>query len=413
MNDTSGSRRDDDRRSDDQRSAAPGPSPRDEPTIEAFLGEPTRSVSHWEWLWSGDHRFPAQSRHGGLLGRFLSRCKRLLRPFVKAPVADLWDRQRVFNLILLELLETRHAHTQQVLSSHAEMLTTLDHRTTQGLADVMAHNDALFALVDQKLDRYRRQSRELWHRLGAFIAATEADPPQPLSEVQREQGYLDLEARYRGTEAEIGARIAAYLPYLEGRGEILDLGCGRGESLAVFGAHGLDARGIDASAEMVARCREKGLRAEVADLFEHLQAVQEGSLGAVVSYHVIEHLPATAVERLVRLAWRALAPGGVLILETPSPLSLMMASRNFWIDPTHVRPVHPASLEITFRGAGFEPVHRLDLHPFPEDERLPQIDLSQLPEAQRPLADEINRLRDILDDLLFGHRDFAMVGEKP
>lgn len=383
------------------------------PAIESFLGEPTRDISAWEWLWAGDHRFPAQSRHSGLLGRLIDRCKRLLRPFVRTPVADLWDRQRVFNLILLEILETRQARTQQILSSHAELIAALDHRTREGLAEVMGHNDALFALVDQKLDRYRRESRELWHRLGALVAASQSDPPKPLVEVQREQGYLDLEARYRGTENEIGERIAAYLPYLEGRGEILDLGCGRGESLQVFTSHGLQARGIDASAEMVARCREKGLTAEEADLFEHLEAVDEGSLGAIVSYHVIEHLPATAVEKLVRLAWRALAPGGVLILETPSPLSLVMASRNFWIDPTHVRPVHPASLEITFRGAGFEPVHRLDLHPFPDSERLPEIDLKPLPEAQRELADQVNRLRDILDDLLFGQRDFALVGEKP
>ena len=383
------------------------------PSIDAFLGEPTRDISHWEWLWAGDHAFPVQGHHGGLFGRFLRFGKRLLRPFVRTPVSDLWDRQRVFNLILLELLETRRAKSEQTLASHAETLAELDRRTRDGLAEVMAHNDALFALVDQKMDRYRRQSRELWHRLGAFIAASEADPPKPLSEVQRQQGYLDLEERYRGSEDEIAGRLAAYLPYLEGRGEILDLGCGRGESLAVFTAHGLEARGIDASAEMVARCRDKGLRAEEADLFEHLQGVTPGSLGAVVSYHVIEHLPATAVERLVRLAWRALAPGGALILETPSPLSLMMASRNFWIDPTHVRPVHPASLEVTFRSAGFEPVHRLDLHPFPDDERLPEIDLQKLPEAQRQLADQVNRLRDILDDLLFGHRDFALVGEKP
>ena len=67
--------------------------------------------------------------------------------------------------------------------------------------------------------------------------------------------------------------------------------------------------------------------------------------------------------------------GGVLILETPSPLSVVMSARNFWVDPTHKRPVHPASLEVTFREAGFEPVHRIDLHPFPDEERLPEIDI--------------------------------------
>ena len=75
--------------------------------------------------------------------------------------------------------------------------------------------------------------------------------------------------------------------------------------------------------------------------------------------------------------------------------------------------VHPASLEVTYREAGFEPVHRLDLHPFPEDERLPEIDVARLAAGQRELAGQVNRLRDLLDDLLFGARDFGMVGYKP
>ena len=67
---------------------------------------------------------------------------------------------------------------------------------------------------------------------------------------------------------------------------------------------------------------------------------------------------------------------------------------------------------MTFREAGFEPVHCIELHPFPDDERLPEIDVGRLPEEQRALADQVNRLRDILDDLLFGSRDFGLVGVK-
>ena len=92
---------------------------------------------------------------------------------------------------------------------------------------------------------------------------------------------------------------------------------------------------------------------------------------------------------------------------------MVTAARDFWADPTHARLVHPASLEVSLREAGFEPVHRLDLHPFPDSERLPEIDLARLPEEQRALADQVNRLRDILDDLLFGSRDFGLVGIKP
>jgi O-antigen chain-terminating methyltransferase len=131
-----------------------------------------------------------------------------------------------------------------------------------------------------------------------------------------------------------------------------------------------------------------------------------------MSFHVIEHLPTASLDRLVRLAYRALRPGGVLILETPNPLSVVVAARNFWLDPTHVRPVHPESLKLMYELAGFDPVERLDLRPFPASQRLPEIDLATVPADQRTLADQVNRLRDRLDEVLFGYQDFGMVGRK-
>ncbi|NJL26920.1 MAG: methyltransferase domain-containing protein [Thermoanaerobaculia bacterium] len=408
-----------------------------EPTIERFLDEPTRDLREWAWLWQGDHAFPL-TRQTGLRGRLGRFAKRLLRPFVLFATRDLWDRQRSFNLILIETLGERLAQTRAELAAlqthvqtlqqqsqaaleehlgaieaHARLLEGLDVRTTEGFGDLLRHGDALFSRVDWKLDRYRREARELWDRLGALIAAGQLASLEPLARVQREQTYLELERRYRGSEAEIAERIAAYLPLLEPCGDVLDLGAGRGEAVELFARAGLVARGVDSNAEMVAHCRAKGLEVVEGDLFEHLAGLAADSLGAVVSFHVIEHLPPERVETLVRLAWRALRSGGVLILETPSPLALVMSARNFWIDPTHARPVHPASLEVAYREAGFEPVHRLDLHPFPPAEHLPEIDLAGLPETQHALADHVNRLRDLLDDLLYGCRDFGMVGHKP
>jgi O-antigen chain-terminating methyltransferase len=217
----------------------------------------------------------------------------------------------------------------------------------------------------------------------------------------------------RGSTAEIRERQERYVAHLRAHAPVLDLGCGRGEALALLRDQGIAGRGVDASERMVELCRERGLEAEAGDLFAALAAVPEASLGGVISFHVIEHLPAAALDRLVRLAWRALRPGGRLILETPNPLSVVVAARNFWLDPTHVRPVHPDSLKLMYELAGFDPVERLDLRPFPETQRLPEIDLAKLPADQRPLADQVNRLRDRLDEVLFGFQDFGMVGRKP
>jgi O-antigen chain-terminating methyltransferase len=382
------------------------------PTLDDFLVEPTRDLHDWQWLWRGDHQFPVRS-HRGFLGRLVVLFKKLFRPAVQIPQNELWDRQRTFNLILLEHLIRNEEHR----TDHRRRLEYLEALNSEGIHEIMRHNDALFARADQKVDRYRREVRDLLGSLGAALSVVKsADQPAAVETVARaheEHGYLELERRYRGTEEEIRERIAAYLPWLEAiPGSVLDLGCGRGETLALLRDHGIAARGVDSSARMVALCRERGLEATEGDLFATLEGLAEASLGGVVSFHVIEHLPGAALDRLVRLAYRALKPGGVLILETPNPLSMVVAARNFWLDPTHIRPVHPDSLKLMYELAGFDPVERLDLRPFPAPERLPEIDLAKLPEEQRPLADKVNRLRDRIDELLFGYQDFGMVGRK-
>lgn len=285
-----------------EREPGSGFPPPAEVTIGRFLGEPTRDLGEWRWLWDGDREFPLRS-HRGPLGRLVVWAKKLFRPLVKTPQNDLWERQRVFNLILLEYLQRGEDVGAIVREVHERRLNHLEAVWRDGLVEVMGHNDALFTRVDQKLDHLRRESRVVWAKLGAAIARAEGGGLAELEKAHSEQVYLALERRFRGTEEEIAERIARYLPWLEGRGEAVDLGCGRGEALELFARHGISARGVDSSASMVEECRRKGLTAEAGDLFEALAAVPEGSLGAVVSFHVIEHLPAESLDRLVRLAW--------------------------------------------------------------------------------------------------------------
>ena len=121
---------------------------------------------------------------------------------------------------------------------------------------------------------------------------------------------------------------------------MIDLGCGRGEFLDLLAEAGIPASGIDVDAGMVARCREKGHSVERADAVEWLEAQAEGSLGAIFSAQVIEHLPHSVLTRLLELARRALQPGGVLIAETvnPHPIGSFKA---FWVDLTHTSPIFP------------------------------------------------------------------------
>jgi O-antigen chain-terminating methyltransferase len=386
-----------------------------------------RELDSWREHWEQPGRLPIGGRRR-LTRPLLAAARWLVRPLARLVLRE----QRLFDLFLIEALErVRHdvggldraraeLHRDLLevrgdllrdLRQHADRLAHLEGFDREVFADLMTHNDALFARLDQKLDRYRRDGRELMAKAEALLAAANVGGTS-LARASEDVDYLALEDRFRGSESLIAERVAVYLPYLDGGGAVLDLGCGRGEALDVLRSAGVDARGVDSSAEMVRRCRERGVPAEQGDLVVVLAAQPEGRLRGVVSFHVVEHLPVESLRGVVRLAWRALAPGGVLILETPNPLSLVVAARNFWLDPTHRRPVHPAALQWLYEEAGFVEIERRDLQPFPPGERLPEVDPSGLTPELAALAYQVNALRDRLDELLFGCQDYALIGRK-
>jgi O-antigen chain-terminating methyltransferase len=143
-----------------------------------------------------------------------------------------------------------------------------------------------------------------------------------------------------------------YVPLFAGCDEVLDLGCGRGEFLEVMREAGINAYGVDLSEECVALCADKDLRAEKADLFAHLEARLDSSLGGIFCAQVVEHLPPLRIPELVRLAAAKLHRDGLLIVETPNPECLAIFATHFYIDPTHVRPVPAALLSFYMEEAG-------------------------------------------------------------
>jgi O-antigen chain-terminating methyltransferase len=405
--------------SEPQASSAPRAAPR-RPSIDDFLGEPTRDLENWRWLWTTDHPFPIRS-HRGLLGRLLVVVRRLLRPIVRGATGDLWDRQRVWNLIALEHL----AEIRRDVADLQERMPPVEHKAAhleaflnEGLQELMRYDDALYSRIDQKLDRYRREAGQLTALLGSAIDRAAAAPvaaaatAPALATAMADRHYLELERRHRGTPAEIRERLAVHLPLFAGKRDVIDLGCGRGEALALLREHGMNAVGVDESPEMVRRCREQGLDASAGDLLGFLRARLAGSVDGVVSFHVVEHLSPAVLDALVREAWRLLRPAGILLLETPNPLSIAVAASHFWRDPTHLRPLHPDALRLCCEQAGFESVEIRYLHPFAPADRLPEIDLAGLTGEQRELAHRVNALRDRLDDALYGHQDYALIARK-
>jgi 2-polyprenyl-3-methyl-5-hydroxy-6-metoxy-1,4-benzoquinol methylase len=211
-----------------------------------------------------------------------------------------------------------------------------------------------------------------------------------------------LQDRLRGSERDTSAKLDWWLRTILEHGANsgaawLDVGCGRGEWLALAAGRRCPASGIDANPVAVDHCRSRGLRAEAGDAVEFLRAAPEETLGVVTMFHVVEHLPAEYLLTLLPLVFRKLRPGGLIAIETPNPGNLLMGSHYFWNDPTHRRPLPEALLTFMLEFAGFAVIRRASLNPFPPEDRLPWT--------------EIDVVRQV-DRLLYDSRDYGVLGRK-
>ncbi len=211
--------------------------------------------------------------------------------------------------------------------------------------------------------------------------------------------YRTFEDRHRGTQEEIRRRQREdYLDLLRELPNpempVADLGCGRGELVALLDGEGVDVLGVDENAGQV---DEAGHLVEQANLFDWLDERDAGTVRAVTALHVVEHLPLDLQVRLVFEAFRVLAPGGLIVFETPNSYSLSTAATNFWVDPTHQRPIHPLFLEFLAVEAGYVDVELRPLHELG---------------VQFAARDEAAGLAGDLERLLFGHGDIALIARR-
>ncbi|MDO8630456.1 MAG: hypothetical protein Q7R41_08175, partial [Phycisphaerales bacterium] len=105
---------------------------------------------------------------------------------------------------------------------------------------------------------------------------------------------------------------------------------------------------------MVAHCKAAGHKNVLLDDANHyLESVEAGSLGAIFSAQVIEHIPFKELVHFLELSVAKLAPNGLFIAETVNVHSVQ-SFKTFWVDPTHEHPLFPETMLELCRIAGFE-----------------------------------------------------------
>jgi len=160
--------------------------------------------------------------------------------------------------------------------------------------------------------------------------------------------------KYIGYNPEIQkAHQRFYVPFFAGSQRVIDLGCGNGDFVELLAAQGIDVVGVDADPVAARYVRERGLSIVNQDVFAYLNEIPAVSVDGIFASHLVEHLPCGKTLELIKLGYRVLKPGGVIVLTTPDPRSLHAHLEMFYLHFGHVTFYHPRLLCFFLEHAGF------------------------------------------------------------
>ena len=369
---------------------------------------------------------------GGLKGLARAIARRLVEPELRALGLAL-EQQRSFNSSLVQFLNRFAETSNRAQAAQAEFTSALVgfSQRIDRLADAKdrlyaslgnERADLLLEAMDKRIERIQLGVRDLKERvegmdsslalaraeLHAVAARVSGESPERAEITPRfeEEHYLAFEERFRGSSDAIRERLADYVPYFEGQGPVLELGCGRGEFLVLLKEAGIEAQGVDGNREMVHACRDKGVQAEVGDLVTVLADRPAGSVGGIFAAQVIEHLPPALLRKVLADGYRVLRPKGRIILETVNPTSVIALVESFYRDLTHQKPLHPETLDFLMRAVGFSEVTIRYTSPVGERARL--LPVMALTDGN----DTVNQNFEKLNALLFADQDYAVIATK-
>jgi len=375
------------------------------------------------------YNLSASEPRKGWTGRLIDKAQNMM--------SRLLSRQRAFNAVLVDHInrndlvgiEAHHASAQTVawvrdtvqfaleeLRRHQQALAAWERRTNAAVAALSGTHEELRASIGVLQQATQTLKREVMRLSEAGIPASAA--PTAVRESSRDGGprasldghkYVGFEDHFRGSQDDIRGRVAEYLPIFRGVQNVVDLGCGRGEFLALLRDNGIDGHGVDINEAMVEVCRSQGFDVTRTDALSYLEAQPDGSIGGLFAAQVVEHLEPQYLNALLDVAFGKLRPGAPIVLETINPACWFAFFESYIRDITHVRPLHPDTLKFLLIASGFQHVDIRYRSPYPEHDKLqpigPNGSLGDAVETLNANVERINRL-------LFTWLDYAAIGRR-
>ncbi len=275
-------------------------------------------------------------------------------------------------------------------------------------------------ILQESTEEIALWSREIEARLsllernaGSGRASVQTAEKEPFDQ----ETYLAFEEQHRGNQEEIRRRQQYYLDsYVKEwlgediKGEVVDLGCGRGEWLDILQESGYKALGIDMNEASLGECRNKGLRVMQMDAVDYVKSLPDESVSMITSFQLIEHLELSQLLVLFREMGRVVKKGGIIIMETPNPCNLLVGAASFYLDPTHVRQLHPEFVRFLAEKNGFSRIEIV----YPEQNKTEEW-WDSLIEEETTDIQESPCFRAVVNELkrtIWSSADYAIVAKK-
>ena len=357
-----------------------------------------------------------------------------LRGFVWRLIGPALETQQQFNAALVDHVNRNAAAVQEWPRTLAGLLQAVRHEfdalvrfeslLIQYLQTITAYVDSKdrslggselqqrLALAEQRLLALKRVVETKTTTDGSSPTPVSTQPGLFAAPVDSAT-YVEFEERFRGPQGNIRDRVQEYVPILATASEVVDIGCGRGELLAVLKQAGVRARGADVNHQMVELCRSRGLDVEEADALTYLERQPDGQIGGLVAIQVVEHFEPAYLIRFLETAHHKMQSGAPIVLETINPACWMAFFETYIRDLTHQRPLHPDTLRYLVEASGFSHVDVQFRRPVGEVDRLDSVsrDTSSSGELAR-IIEVVNDHAQKLNARLFSSMDYVVIGRR-
>lgn len=344
-----------------------------------------------------------------VIGRVIVFVKRAIRKLVRGFLG--W-----FYLPIIHQQNQINSRLFQLITREKELLAVQRDVLVQEIGRTAQEQRQLAQRLDeqaQQQDEQSRQQKDRADHMQILLDAHEKHIDDIINlPTNDDQFYHDFEERFRGSFEMICDRVSYYIPIVKehipdfANARFVDIGSGRGEWMEVIRANGAkDYIGVDPNDIQNDVARSHGHQAVAMDGVAYLESLEDESVDVVSSFQVIEHLPMSAIVRLMEESLRVLKKGGIILFETNNPQNLTVGSASFYLDPFHKRPLEPNLIAFIAEYSGFKQVDiiRANAHAH---------SLPVQPSAEYPADGTLLERVNTLSWTVFGPQDYAILGVK-